>query len=228
MSITNGPNLGLMVNGLQGEAHYTQHMALLRGLDGLVMPSVKGYLINTPPGSPADGDCYIIGAAPTGAWAGQGGKVTRYSTVAVAWEFFTPKNGWMIQANSARETYRYTGGAWEIFYQEGTWTPVWTGLTVVSGTGGATYSGAYVRVGNRIDFQSQITTTGTATTSSAGGIITYFSIPFAPVRSSIGVTSDGALADIGPVLIYPNAKCYTQAWTARADFIFTSGTIFTL
>lgn len=135
MSITNGPNLGLMVNGLQGEAHYSQFMAFLRGMDGFGMPRVVGYLTNTPPGSPADGDCHIIGAAPTGVWAGQGGKFARYSTVAVAWEFFTPKNGWMVQSSAAREAYRYTGGAWEIYYQEGTWTPA-----VIDIGAGATYT----------------------------------------------------------------------------------------
>lgn len=139
MSITNGPNLGLMVNGNAGEAHYSQFMAFLRGVDGLVMPNVKGYLTNTPPASPSSGDCYIIGAAPTGAWAGQGGRVTRWSTTAAAWEFYTPKNGWVLEANSARESYRYTGGAWEIYYQEGTWTPGFgagwtnTGTPIVAG-----------------------------------------------------------------------------------------------
>ena len=65
MALTNGPNLGLLVNGNAGEGHYTDLMKQWRGLDGLVMPNAKGYLTNTPPGSPADGDLYIIGAAPT-------------------------------------------------------------------------------------------------------------------------------------------------------------------
>ena len=150
MSISYGPNLGLMENANTGEAHDTALRALLRGLDGLVMPNVKGYLTNTPPGSPANGDLYIIGAAPTGAWAGQGGKVTRYSTVAAAYEFFTPKNGWMLQSASARESYRYTGSAWEIYYQEGTWTP-----TIIDAGGGATYThsiqaGEYVLSGRLV------------------------------------------------------------------------------
>lgn len=176
MSITNGPNLGLMVNGNAGEGHYAQHMALLRGLDGLVMPNVKGYLTNTPPASPADGDCYIIGAAPTGVWAAQGGKVARYSTVAAAWEFYTPKNGWMIGANSAREIYRYTASTWEIFYQEGTWTPIILGDSP-AGTG-QTYSvqeGTYTRMGRRIDarFRLDITSKGTA-----GGSAIIGGLPF--------------------------------------------------
>ncbi len=115
MSIVYGPNVGLMAGAADGDLYGDAMRAFQRGVDSFLMPNAKGYLTNTPPGSPADGDLYIIGAAPTGAWAGQGGKVTRWSSVANAWEFYAPKNGWMIQANSARDTYRYTGGAWEIF-----------------------------------------------------------------------------------------------------------------
>lgn len=148
MALTYGPNLGLLVNGAQGEGHYTDFMKFLRGVDFFGMPAVKGYLTNTPPGSPADGDAYVIGAAPTGAWAAQASKVARYSTTASAWEFFTPKNGWEVQnAGTARETYRYVNGAWEIFYQEGTWTP---GLSFGGASVGMTFSsrsGRYTKVG---------------------------------------------------------------------------------
>lgn len=139
----------------------TDMAAAFRTLDGLVMPSVAGYLTNTPPGSPSNGDVYIIGAAPTGAWAGQAGKITRYSTVAAAWEFFTPKNGWMLEANSARESYRYTGSAWEIFYQEGTWTPV---LTATSGSITAqSNSGAYIKVGKVVELFGELSVTNNGT-----------------------------------------------------------------
>lgn len=135
--ISYGANLGLMVNAATGEVHDVALRGFLRGVDGLVQPNVKGYLTNTPPGSPSDGDVYIIGAAPTGAWAGNAGKVARWSANDGAWEFYTPKNGWMVQSNSAREVYRYTGGGWEIFYQEGTWTPYIYGSSVA---GSHTYS----------------------------------------------------------------------------------------
>lgn len=155
--------------------------AALRGLDGLVMPNVKGYLTNTPPGSPADGGCYIIGAAPTGAWAGQGGKVTRYSTVAAAWEFFTPKNGWTLQSNSVRESYRYTGSAWEIFYQEGTWTPNWRGLTT---PGVQTYSiqqGYFTKNGRECVARFYVVLTG-VDAARAGNLI-IDGLPFAASSS---------------------------------------------
>lgn len=209
MSIAYGPNLGLMENANTGEAHDAALRALLRGIDGLVMPNAKGYLTNTPPGSPANGDLYIIGAAPTGAWAGQGGKVTRYSTVAAAWEFFTPKNGWMIQANSARESYRYTGSAWEIFYQEGTWTPVPANLTVV---GTPTYVATFIKTGNVVSIWVSISST-TSTASTVG--LTSLTLPFsAPKESTLYVVNANGTVDIGPGLI-TGGFAFMPGWAAN-------------
>lgn len=156
MTLSYGTNLGLLENAATGEAHDSALRALLRGVDGLVMPNVKGYLTNTPPGSPANGDCYIIGAAPSGAWAGKAGNVTRYSTVAAAWEFYAPKAGWMLQANTARESYRYTGSAWEIYYQEGTWTAALLGSTGSIGSYAASATGVYTRIGKLTSVQCLI------------------------------------------------------------------------
>lgn len=161
----------------------TDMAAGFRALDGLVMPNVLGYLTNTPPGSPANGDCYIIGAAPTGAWAGQGGKVTRYSTVAAAWEFYTPKNGWMLEANSARESYRYTGSAWEISYQEGTWTGALA--TRWTNTGSPLITGRFTKIGRWIRCYLSIggsLSGGTGTVSFASGA-TVVGLPATPLLS---------------------------------------------
>lgn len=184
MALTNGPNLGLLVNGNAGEGHYTDLMKQWRGLDGLVMPNAKGYLTNTPPGSPADGDLYIIGAAPTGAWAGQGGKITRWSSVANAWEFYTPKNGWTVQSNSAREVYRYTGGAWEIFYQEGTYTPSWTASGTAPAIGNGTISGSYIKAGKKVTASVNLLA-GSTTTFGTGKW--FFSLPTSVAVSYNGV-----------------------------------------
>jgi hypothetical protein len=48
-------------------------------LDGLVGCHIKDRDANTPPGSPAAGDCYIVAAGGTGAWAGQDGKLAIYA-----------------------------------------------------------------------------------------------------------------------------------------------------
>jgi hypothetical protein len=47
------------------------HAAGLNRLDALVQPVVQQVGQNTPPGSPAEGQCWITGASPSGAWAGR-------------------------------------------------------------------------------------------------------------------------------------------------------------
>jgi hypothetical protein len=109
---------------------------------------VKGYLTNTPPGTPTDGDTYIIGGAPTGAWAGKAYYVTAWSAALSTWQFYTPQNGWFFNSNFAREIYRYTNGTWEIFYQEGTWTPFIYGTTVAGNNTYSVQTGRYRRIGS--------------------------------------------------------------------------------
>ena len=47
----------------------------------------------SPPGSPSDGNRYIVAASPTGAWAGQAGKVAAWQDG--AWAFHAPRTGWL-------------------------------------------------------------------------------------------------------------------------------------
>lgn len=109
---SSGPNLGLIVEEVQGTNWYDEARRLLRGLDGLVQPSIKDKDLTAPPGSPADGDCYIVGASATGAWATHDKAIARYSSVETAWEFFTPSEGWSVYAQDENLAYRYSGSAW--------------------------------------------------------------------------------------------------------------------
>ena len=64
----------------------------------------------TPPGSPADGDCYLVAASATGAWAGQDGQIAfRLST---AWEFITPSEGMAAWVNDEDIAIVFDGSAW--------------------------------------------------------------------------------------------------------------------
>lgn len=112
MALSNGPNLGLLVNAAQGEAHFAAQQQLLRGLDALVQPSVKDKDLATPPGTPADGDRYIVATAPTGAWVGHAGEIARWSSVATAWEFYVPKAGWRMYVEDEQLIYTHNGTIW--------------------------------------------------------------------------------------------------------------------
>lgn len=112
MTISYGPKLGLMVNGAQGEEHYLPLMKMLRAIDALVQLNVISHTLGLPPGSPNDGDCYIVGSTASGDWAGYAGRVARYSTLLTGWEFYTPKQGWIAWSDEAGEHLKYVGGAW--------------------------------------------------------------------------------------------------------------------
>lgn len=115
MTLSSGPNLGVLVYGAMGEAHYNELMRMLRAFDALVQPHVKSRTTTAPPGSPADGDVYIVPASATGAWSGQTGKITRYSSVLAGWEFIAPKVGWTLFCESENVPVQYTGSAWVVF-----------------------------------------------------------------------------------------------------------------
>lgn len=71
--------------------------------------SVKDRNLAAPPGSPAAGDTYIVAASPTGAWAGQAGKVTVWS--GASWVFGIPRIGWVayIEDEEVLSAYKATG-----------------------------------------------------------------------------------------------------------------------
>lgn len=60
----------------------------LNHIDALLQSTVIEIGIDTPPGSPADGDTYIVGAG-TGAWTGEDGNLARYVEEGDFWQFFT-------------------------------------------------------------------------------------------------------------------------------------------
>jgi hypothetical protein len=66
--------------------------------------------LTTPPGSPAEGDRYIVPSGASGSWSGQTGKVASYFDG--AWVFYTPAAGWYCFVTDEAILYRYSGAAW--------------------------------------------------------------------------------------------------------------------
>lgn len=121
MPLSNGYNLGLLVDGVEGEEHYLDLMKLWRGLDGLVMPRVEDKDRTAPPVNIVNGQMYIIPAGATGAWAGRTNMIARGFTVgtgAPAWQYFLPKKGWSMMVLDEGDKdgvpieYRFTGTEW--------------------------------------------------------------------------------------------------------------------
>ncbi|MEH0911363.1 DUF2793 domain-containing protein, partial [Pseudomonas aeruginosa] len=116
MSLTMGPNTGLLINGAPGEGHYNELMRLLRWDDFLRQPVVKGRVATLPTSGQVEGDIYIF----TGAGANQNRLARWWATGATTaiWEYMPPRLGWRVQvANETTpsgqvKTYEYSGTAW--------------------------------------------------------------------------------------------------------------------
>jgi hypothetical protein len=104
------PNLGLpYLAASQAQKHVTVNEAL-RLLDAVTQLSVKSRGLNAAPVSPAEGDRYIVGAAPTGAWAGRALDIAFFE--GGAWSFLDPREGFLAWSDADDSVFVYTGGAW--------------------------------------------------------------------------------------------------------------------
>lgn len=93
----------------QAQKHIT-HNEALRALDALVQIGVLDRDLTVPPGTPADGDCYIVAAAATGAWAGRDGRLAAWQDG--VWMFYAPREGWVAWVADEDALVAWDGAAW--------------------------------------------------------------------------------------------------------------------
>ena len=106
----NTPRLGIAeLAQMQEMDAATINEAFVR-LDALSDVYLLGQYVNTPPVSPADGDTYITGGAPTGAWTGYAYKIAY--CIDGGWRFFTPFNGLRAFVASSNAFLAYQAGSW--------------------------------------------------------------------------------------------------------------------
>ena len=98
----------------QKQVTYNQAMALL---DQLVQPAVKSRVTTVPPGSPAEGDTYIVAPSSSGAWAGSDGNFAAW--LSGAWSFKAPAEGWLAYVIDTAELAIFHSGAWASFVTNG-------------------------------------------------------------------------------------------------------------
>ena len=106
-------NLGLWSGYTVGDSGWGPQMnSNLDALDALAQPVIKSAIVAAPPGSPANGDAYIIPSGATGAWAGLTNQIAVWISQTSTWEFYIPKSGWKVFDLATLSTLRYTGSAW--------------------------------------------------------------------------------------------------------------------
>lgn len=104
-------------------------------------------------------------------------------------------------------------------YEEGTWTPTFTGATVV---GVATYDGRYIKIGRMVFFSLNITSTTSFASSSRTS--TYFSLPFTISGTYPGIlhaVNFGTNAEYGQNVIAIDGKAYMPQISAVSNISVT-------
>ncbi|MEO9168639.1 MAG: DUF2793 domain-containing protein, partial [Aestuariivirga sp.] len=63
-----------------------------------------------PPTTYSDGNRFLVGTAPTGAWASQAGTIALTSNG--AWQFMNPRAGWLLWVAAENILLAFDGSAW--------------------------------------------------------------------------------------------------------------------
>ena len=110
------PKLALPEISESQASKYVTHNEALRIIDCLVQATAKDKDLIVPPGSPSDGDTYIVGAtdSTSGDWNGHDDDVAYYNCT--AWMYLTPDEGWRFYVQDEGVFYVFVGGSigWQI------------------------------------------------------------------------------------------------------------------
>lgn len=109
------PDLGIpLISGQQAQPEVTHNeaLAMLQAIAGGVI-SVG---LDTPPGSPTEGDGYVVGTSPTGEWAGRANAVALF--IQGEWRFLPDRdsNGTIITMGARQEGLRVYSRADQALY----------------------------------------------------------------------------------------------------------------
>lgn len=219
MSVSYGPNLEKMINAATGDGFDIDFRALLRMLDALVQGAVLSKTLSAPPGSPANGARYIVGAGPSGAWSGSANKIAVWTTDDPArgsggWDYHTPKPGWFVYNVDDATFYYWSGTAWTALASGGSSTFV--GLSDVPS--------AYTSAGGKA-----------VEVNSGASALVFSAKPFDVAVTAPGVGSNNqvlARIKLARAVTFPASATLSQAAAsanATADTTFTlkkNGTAF--
>jgi hypothetical protein len=100
-----------LIEAAQSQKHITHNQAL-QVLDVLVQLAVINRITTSPPGTPANGDRYIIASVATGVWAGKETQIASYENG--GWVYYIPSEGWFCWDRGANEAVLFNT-SWGVF-----------------------------------------------------------------------------------------------------------------
>jgi hypothetical protein len=108
--MTDTPRLALpAIEAAQAQKRVTHNEALVL-LDALTQLTVESRMLAAPPGSPAEGACYIPATAASGDWTGWDGEIALFS--GGGWLHVAPVSGLKAWVRAERLTVTYEDGVW--------------------------------------------------------------------------------------------------------------------
>lgn len=93
----------------QAQKEVTHNEALVL-LDALLHAAVQAGPLAAPPAEPVEGQCWLVGEAPTAAWTGQADAVALWT--AGGWRFAAPRAGMRITRLADGAWLRFDNGVW--------------------------------------------------------------------------------------------------------------------
>lgn len=114
MASTLDPRGGIYYGWDLGESGWQPQMdANLKRISRVALHlSVLDRNLSAPPGSPANGDAYIVGASATGAWAGYDDYLAVWDGPVSAWALYQPRIGWIAYIEDEQVLSAYKVAGW--------------------------------------------------------------------------------------------------------------------
>lgn len=95
----------------QAQKEITHNEALVL-IDALLFPVAQAAGINTPPIAPTAGQCWLVGATPSGGWAGMAHMLALWTSA--GWRFASLPLGARVAVGNSHTLWTRTASAWQI------------------------------------------------------------------------------------------------------------------
>lgn len=155
-----------------------------------------------PPGSPADGEAYLVDATATGLWTGHDGDIALY--ISTAWAFKEPKEGMCLYVKDEDLRIVYDGAAWQN----------------ASSSGGGTYTDEMARDA----IGAALVSGGTVNIAVSDGSDTI-TVSSGAVSTQSGTSYTAVLGDANTYIRFTNGSAVSFTIPPNSSVAFPVGTI---